>query len=500
MFVRKKKNKSGSISIQIIQKANRNNRIIKTIGSSRDPQEIERLYLHALHELPRLYGPTLFDTVKTPLISDISNDSIRIIGPDIIFGKIFDYIGFNTLKEPLLKHLVVSRITHPGSKLKLANYLSAIGEKPISVYSIYRFMDKLDLKLKDKIEEISYRYTKRLLGGVIEVVFYDVTTIYFEASEADDYRIAGFSKDGKHQHPQILLGLLVGKDGYPLGYEIFEGNTFEGNTLVSVIQRYLNKFKIEKPIIVADSGLLSKKNIESLIENGFKFILGARIKNEKKNIIDKILNLKLKDGEIKAIQNGDGFTIHIGFSDKRARKDKFNRERGIKKLEKSILTGKLTKSNINNRGYNKYLKMDGQIAVSIDKDKIHNDARWDGLKGYITNTNLSSKEIIANYNNLWKIEKAFRISKTDLKVRPVYHRLRRRVEAHICISFMAYLVYKELERVLNIETKGNISINQAIEQINKMYGITINDSYNQKISLKNNDVQESIIKIVNQYF
>jgi len=501
MFVRKKRNSSGSISVQIIQKINRNNKVLKTIGSSSDPAEVENLYLQALYEMPRLYGATLFDTAEEPKISELNNDSIRIIGPDIIFGAIYDKIGFNQFKEPLLKHLVISRITHPGSKLRLSNYLKDTGRKEISVYSIYRFLDKLNNKLKHKIEDISFAYTKSLLGGSIGVVFYDMTTIYFEASEPDDFRVTGFSKEGKHQNPQIMLGLLVGKDGYPIGYEIFEGNTFEGHTLIPVLEKYSSRFNLKKPIIIADSGLLTKSNIEQLSKHGYKFILGARIKNESNSIINKIMNLEIHDGEVACINKSDGLKLHIAYSEKRAKKDQFNRDRGIKKLEKSLSSGRLTKSNINNRGYNKFLKMEGEISISIDNEKLKNDEKWDGLKGYITNTELTGREVIDNYNNLWKIEKAFRISKTDLKIRPIYHRLRERIEAHICISFMAYLVYKELDRSL-MKNNSQVSMDTAIEQINKMYEVVVSQTSSNArvIRLKNNNTQEEILNIINEEF
>ncbi|HKK12296.1 MAG TPA: IS1634 family transposase, partial [Flavobacteriaceae bacterium] len=445
----------------------------------------------------RLYGATLFDPVPDPRASELTNDSIRVVGPDLVFGSIYKKIGYYSLNESLLQDLVISRITHPGSKLKLSNYLNDTGRKNISVYSIYRFMDRLNSKLKNEIETISFSYTKQLLGGNIGVVFYDMTTIYFEASEPDDFRIAGFSKEGKHQNPQIMLGLLVGKDGYPVGYELFEGNTFEGHTLIPVLERYLKRFSIEKPIVVADSGLLSKSNIDRLVENQYSFIIGARIKNESDKIIDKIMRLKLKDGQLAVIDKGNGFKLHIGYSEKRAKKDLFNRERGIIKLERNLRSGKLTKANINNRGYNKFLKLDGEISISIDEEKLEKDKRWDGLKGYLTNTTLASKDIVENYNNLWKIEKAFRISKTDLKIRPVYHRLKERIEAHICISFMAYLIYKELERVLS-EEGNEISMSIAIENINKMYEIVIDE--NITIKLKNNKIQKAILKVVTLNF
>lgn len=152
-----------------------------------------------------------------------------------------------------------------------------------------------------------------------------MTTIYFEASEADDFRIAGFSKEGRHQNPQILLGLLVGRDGYPIGYELFEGNTFEGHTLIPVLEKYIARFNIERPIVIADSGLLSKANIDQLIDQNYGFIIGARIKNESKTIIDEILALELSDGQLACIDKGQGLKLHISYSEKRAKKDQYNR-------------------------------------------------------------------------------------------------------------------------------------------------------------------------------
>lgn len=192
----------------------------------------------------------------------------------------------------------------------------------------------------------------------------------------------------------------------------------------------------------------------------------------------------------------------IAYSDKRAKKDEHNRKKGLERLEKKIKTGKLTKSNINNRGYNKYLKMEGEIKITIDKEKFDKDKIWDGLKGYVTNCNLKPEEIIENYRNLWHIEKAFRMSKTDLRIRPIYHRLRRRIEAHICISFAAYAVYKELERVLRIEAYP-LSVEKAAELTHNMYQmeIMLPESLHQKnIPLKMDGDQKKLIEIIDKFF
>lgn len=499
MFVRKKKNKSGSISIQIIQKTNGINKVVKTIGSSKDEQEIDRLFRQAQELIPRMFNQiTIFDSpINIPRADELNNDDIRVVGPELIFGKVFDYIGFNRIPDQLFRDLVISRITHPGSKLKLAEYLQENNRKDVSADNIYYFMDKLNNKYKSKVEDISFNYTRKLLNGKIGVVFYDMTTIYFESSQPDELRETGFSKDGKHQHPQIFLGLLVGVNGYPIGYDIFEGSIYEGHTLIPVLEKFEARFNLDKPIVVADAGLLSNKNIQALKEKSYTFILGARIKNESKNVKQEINNFNFQDDQIAKINKSDGTTLFVSYSEKRAKKDKFNRERGLKRLEKSLKTGKLTKSNINKRGYNKYLKLEGELTVKIDYLKFEQDDKWDGLKGYITNTKLEAIQVIDNYNNLWKIEKAFRISKTDLKIRPIYHRIRERIEAHICISFVAYVLYKDLERILSA---SGISMKKAIESINKMYEISLpipGNKYHQ-IRLKNNKTQQKIIDTVEQ--
>ena len=504
MFIRKKKNKSGSITVQILYKHQGKNHIIKTVGTSNDDQEIGSLYQQAQALIPELFNQlSLYEeeSPKVGVIKKLNNDDIRVVGPEIIFGRIFDKLGFNTIPDELFKDLAISRITHPGSKLKLAEYLQENGKQNIQVDRIYRFLDKLNTKYKSQVEEISFIHTKKLLGGKIGVVFYDMTTIYFESSQPDDFRMTGFSKEGKHNHPQIYLGLLVGVNGYPIGYEIFEGNTYEGHTLIPVLQRFQSRFELDKPIVIADAGLLSTDNLNKLIANGYTFILGARIKNESKHIIQKIVSLNLADGQIGQIDKDDQTILYISYSNKRAMKDASNRERGLKRLEKSLNAGRLTKSNINNRGYNKYLKMEGDIKIEINYDKFYEDVRWDGLKGYVTNTDIPGTQVIDNYKNLWKIEKAFRISKTDLKIRPIYHRLRDRIEAHICISFVSYVLYKELENVL-YEHKSNISITKAIEVTKKIYEITITDDNNIKrhIRLKNNNTQQEILNIIDSEF
>jgi len=499
MFVRKKKNKSGIVSIQIIDKSSGKYKMIKTIGSSSDPIEIDELYQQGLDYIQHFEGQKTInftsqdfkDTVKQSI------QNISIEGIHLLLGKIYSEIGFDKVCDDLLKQLVLVRLSHPASKLKTTQYLHRYFSIDIKEDRIYRYLDKIYSGQKEALQQISYNHTKKILGGIISVVFYDVTTIYFQIDDEDEIRKRGFSKEGKHQNPQIVLGLLVGIEGYPLAYEIHEGNKFEGHTMLPIIDAFKDKYALEKLIVIADSGLLSSANVKELQDKGYEFILGARIKNESEAIKEKILAQKLEDKTSTIIQKEDGTKLIFGYTIRRAKKDRHNRERGLIKLEQKVKSWKLTKSSINNRGYNKYLKLDGNVTIDIDYDKFNRDAAWDGLKGYLTNTSLTKEEIISNYGQLWKIEKAFRISKHDLKIRPIYHRLQKRIESHITINFVAYKVYKELERQLKLKA-SNMSPEKAIDIAKTIYAIQIYDPTNGqtfKETLLLNDEQKFLAQL-----
>ncbi|WP_203558741.1 IS1634 family transposase [Bacteroides sp. 51] len=412
------------------------------------------------------------ETQYEHILSSISNNQVQVIGPELIYGRLFDKIGYDRIEDKLFRHLVITRLYNPGSKLKTIDYLRNYLGENWEIHNIYRFLDKLNDRFKSEVEDISFAHTKRVLKGKVSVVFYDMTTLYFESSDEDDLRKTGFSKDGKHQCPQIFLGLLVGAGGNPIGYDLFEGNIFEGHTLIPTLEKFEHRFSLKKPIVIADAGLLSKANIVLLEESGYKYILGGRHKNESNEIQTQILNLSLKNGECAVIKKSKNQRIIVSLSEKRAYKDQENRQRGLRKLEKRIGSGKLTKASINNRGYNKYLRMEGDVRIEIDYEKFEGDARWDGIKTFVTNSRLKAQEIIDNYRQLWFIERAFRMNKTDLRIRPIYHRLRNRIEAHICISFTAYTIMLELERILK-NNKSEITLKQAGELTKRMYQINV---------------------------
>jgi len=474
VFIRRIKSPNGRTYIQIVEKVSGSYKVRKSFGGAVLEDDLKELEVKAKNWMNSYRGVEELDFSKSDQAVDIlvsSISAIRRVGYDLLLGKIFDEIGFNQVGDEVFRELVLARVAFPKSKLKTTEYLLRYKQIDWGEDQIYRYLDKLYSNQKELVQQISYKHTLQVLKGLISVVFYDVTTLYFEVDDEDELRKTGFSKEGKHQSPQIVLGLLVSRGGYPLAYEIYAGNKFEGHTMLPVLEAFRQKYQFEKLAVIADSGLMSNDNLTELQHRGYEFIIGARIKNEQRGVRNEILSLSLKNGESAIVRKGD-LRLVITYSDDRAKKDRYNREKGIRKLEKQLRKGRLTKASINNRGYNKFLTLKGEVAVSIDQNKVESDKKWDGLKGYVTNARLSKEEIIENYQQLWQIEKAFRIAKTDLRIRPIYHRLQRRIEAHICISFTAYKIYKELERQLKAR-KSRLSPARALEIAENILELTI---------------------------
>jgi transposase len=499
MFVRQKKNHSGKISVQVIDKSRGRYSVKKTIGNSDDPQTILQLVKQAEIFISQykaqselnfvlgdddIYYQSVYENIK----------GVQLLGPEIILGKIFNAIGFNKITDELFRHLVIARLVYPVSKLKTIDYLQKYKGITLHVNEIYRYLDKLHTSQVKEVQKISFDHTLHVLGNKLSIVFYDVTTLYFEAADEDDLRKTGFSKDGKHSQPQIVLGLLVSENGYPLDYEIFEGNKFEGHTMLPVIEAFKEKYKMEQLIVVADAGLMSAKNVKALAEQHYDFIIGARIKNEPVEMQQKILALKLNNEQSAEIQRELTQRLIISYTESRAKKDNYNRTKGMERLKKQLQKGKLTKEHISNKGYNKYLKLEGEIKVVIDEEKFKDDAKWDGLKGYLTNTKLDKESVLSYYRHLWQIEKTFRITKTDLRIRPIYHYKKRRIESHICIAFAACKVYKELERQLEMK-KSELSAEKAIDILKTIYGITLQmpQSKKQKLMLLDKTEEQKLL-------
>jgi len=430
---------------------------------------------------------------------------------------LFNDIGCDKIKLKkedfkLFKSLVISRILYPGSKLYLMDYLAYFKQENIEKNKIYRFLDKLyQESIKIQVEKCIFNHTKKIMNNTITVTFYDVTTLYFESESEDDLRRIGFSKEGKLARPQIQLGLFTTLQGYPLSFEVYEGNKFEGHTLVDVLKKFQKRFKItSKPIVVADKGMLNSANIAYLENNGYKYILAYKIKNIDNELKEKIANLTfIDDGAIHTIKIEKEISykdneeknqklnikqrLILTYSSKRAKKDKRTREKAIEKINSALDKKNITKSDLKLSYYAKYLDIDDKcnIKYKLNMDKVKLDEKLDGIKGFATNDfTLKANDVIAHYQNQYAVERAFRISKTDLRIRPIYHRLENRIKAHVLISFVSYAIYMEFERRLKMKgVKFKFSQKLLRDIIKHMFAININGKL---LYLKFDTIQQKV--------
>jgi transposase len=502
MFIRIKTNPtSPRKSVQIVQSVRRGNsisqKIVRHVGVAMDDYELEKLKdlaeiikvkLEAGHQ-DLLFPPEQIAKLKKKAekqkqvytdedyqvdIKKLREEKRVVSGIHDIYGELFDDLGYSRSFEnssrqqattELLKNIVLARIANPSSKRESVQMLERDFGVTLGLDRVYKMMDKLDEKTIENIQNITANNSKALFPDKIDVLFFDATTLYFESFQDDNLRQCGFSKDHKFQEVQVVLALIVTKEGMPLGYEIFPGNTFEGHTFIPTISKMRARFEIDRMIVVADAGMMTKENIQVLENIGCEYILGARIKNMKENVQEKILNkiqyrVINEELSLQEIEIDNGLRLVVTYSKERAFKDQNDRNKAIEKAKKKLKKSTKVLSNISSQGGNKYLKLVGKNSIELDEQKIANDEKWDGLHGVITNAkHISSDEILDQYGRLWQIEQAFRITKHDLKIRPIYHWKPERIKAHIAISFIAYSLIKYLEYRVRIQKRA-ISIEQ----------------------------------------
>jgi len=441
LTTRKVKTKSGSTAIQVVIYQGHKSKIIKHIGSGKKEEELTILYQKAEEFIKENSGQiSLFPEAEQKILFI---DQGECIGVTHQFARKFlmccaNECGLSDIDE-LLLDLSIMRLLEPASKLRTIGLLSDYFGINYSL-RIYRKIPKL-IELKSEIENRAYKLAVKKFNEQFYFVLYDVTTLYFETFKSDELRISGFSKDNKPQQPQIIVGLLVTHSGFPLSYEVFPGNTFEGKTMLPIIERFISKHNKTKPIIVADAAMLSEERLKELKEKKISYIVGARLANTNYNLAKQIHNsLQNKDGAILRLPSIHGNLI-CDFSIKRYKKQLNDLNQQIKKAEEFVakkLSGKRAK----------FVKKLSAEAVELNRTLIEKHKLLLGIKGYCTDipeSDLSNEEVIARYHSLWRVEQSFRMSKNDLETRPIFHHKEDAIRAHVLICFVALIIEKYLE-------------------------------------------------------
>jgi len=498
-------------------------------------------------------------------IKDLSPATIKNWGY-VVYKRIWKSFKLDNFLEDLRKNdskaefnlsntaflMVLQHLLEPMSKLKTFNHKEKFAKLPnLKLPHLYRSLDILS-RNKDKIEDHIFYQNYDLWNREIDIVFYDVTTFAFESVRNDGLRDFGYSKDNKHNEVQVVMGLLIDSRGFPIGYELFRGSTFDGKTITSALNNLKKRFAIKRVIIVADRGLNSKINLKMIKDAGYGYIVASRIKKLNEKVKEKIFDpegyteltstnittdsnidsngLNKEDNESKnkgdnnrrskedkeifrykvidytnSIRDGDrkvhklNENLIVTYSSARAKRDKIDRERLIEKARKLVEEPGRVKAYMK-RGRLKYLKKvsdyeEENLSFTINEEIIKRDEEFDGYYGIQTSEkNMKVKDILNAYHTLWKIEESFRLMKSTLEVRPVFHWTESRIKGHFLICFLSFLLERELECIL-LREEVSCSPEKIREALNEMEFAEVElNGEKYYIKTKGNELSNKILK------
>lgn len=431
---------SGKHAIQVVSKRRDKLTIHQHIGSFVNEPEKKLLFQKALNFIKSKTGQnSLFDSFAGFKLTDVIVSENKPLFLYRLLSTIYDKLGFSQYPDSLIKDLVIARIYSPASKRETREILEDFFNCKYSLKTVYRHLKKsLDLGLKELFQKSLILFAKNDLKDSLRLVFYDVTTLCFDSQIKSGLKDFGFSKDHRSQDAQIVLGLVVNRQGFPLYFDVFNGKTFEGHTFIPVIQNIKKLLDQPKLIVVADAAMISKDNIDKLIEKRIGFVVGARLANLPSKLQEEISNqLSKVDNRIITVSYHSQRLI-CQYLLKRAAKDKHEREKQLKKAQTVLLS-----PGIAVRHY-RFLKNAGG-KYGLNQELLVKAERLEGIKGYLTNTTLKPTAIINRYHDLWRIENAFRLTKTDLEARPIFHHLDETIQAHLVIVLAGLAIARYLE-------------------------------------------------------
>jgi len=452
IYIRKKKTNSGGIAVQIIYKEGRNVTGLTHIGTAHGEDELKVL-LALAHEKKHEHQIAL-DLGR--LLKSGESTDIYLTGSYSellwnVLSSVYDRLGFHNIGDHIFKQLVLARIIEPTSKLDTIRVLEDLGLDAPSNSGIHRCLrDSIRNDYRGRLSGACFKYVK---PSSLRLVLYDVTTLYFEVQKEDGYRTPGLSKE-RRLEPQITVGLLVDRTGFPLEIQSFEGNRAEVKTIIPVLQGFRERHGLKKITVTADAAMLSAGNISELERLGFHYVIGSRLAKTPYEIEEYLCEYGacLEDGQI--FESNMTVTVDgkrtkrrviYQYRSKRAALDLSNIEKTIAKAQKMV-------ENKGDIKRNRFLKITGDVR-EINLPLVEVARRKAGIKGYVTDLDVPAQEVIDAYHQLFQVEKSFRMSKSDLKARPIFHHTRDSIEAHLTIVFGALSVARHIEAVTGLTIK-----------------------------------------------
>ena len=438
-FIRKVKTASGAMAVQIAHK--RYGRIVKIdhIGSAHSEEELKVL-LSLAKERIRGAQRTFFDDPEVNLGVGLKQSYSGLLLD--VLNEQYNRLGFNALNDPDFAYLCIARIVEPSSKLDSLRVLSDLGVEGISKDRLYRCL--VHVVEKDYRTQIANLCFQKANKSGISLVLYDVTTLYFETQEEDDFRKSGMSKE-RRLEPQIIVGLLVDETGFPLAVNSFEGNKAETKTILPVINEFKRKNNLTEITIVADAAMMSSDNLQALAKAGYYYIVGSRIHKIPYELAEfRKTGEALVDNQIITVPLEE-YRIVYQYRAKRAALDIRNIEKQISKAMK-IINSQAPASKA------KFLSMKAK-EKKLNHTLIEKAYALAGIKGYVTNLNIPDEMIIKYYHQLFQVEASFRMVKSDLKARPIFHYRHEAIEAHLTIVLTALAIGRTIEQMTGLSLK-----------------------------------------------
>jgi transposase len=482
MYVRLKHSKKAKYpTMQIVEGVREGSKVrqrtIAHLGVVKGEKDLRKLKKLAENLIERIEKEGLPADPKVTLEA-IKHKKTTYDGFNTVVDKLMDMTGFTDVIQSkqgrhkfnvveIVKLILTQRFDFPSSKLRTYERQAEHGFNEVDLQHIYRTMDAIE-GLEGEIQKQAFYTVKRYSGDPVDCFFFDVTTLYFESVQQDSIRDFGFSKDQKYHLVQIVFALVVDSQGVPLAYETFKGNLAETKTLIPVLEKLRERFSVVNVTVVCDRGLASKSNVEALQTNRFHFVIASKLRS---------MSNKLKLNDITsytAMPNQDHIpeeertfyrllphpqysdtTLIATYSPSRAHKDREDRDRLLTKLRKKIDNSSeeaAIKNVISNGGYKKYTTIKTGSLITINEEAVQADALWDGFHGIAVanSAKLNPESALSRYRDLWHVEEAFRVAKSTLKTRPIFHWAPHRIEVHLLLCFMNLFLERFLELLLRM--------------------------------------------------